>query len=396
MNTRKNNHPLLMAGIFLLLAVLACNAPGPATPTAAPTAAGQAGEEASPAPTLTPLPSSTDTPVATDTPVPDVSGPGGCTLNSSWVADVTVPDNTEFPPGAAFTKTWRVRNSGTCAWETGTKLIFVSGDPLGGPAEVDVSPVAPDSSSDISVDLAAPADPGTYRGNWQLQAPDGTRFGSVIYVKIIVPAPATDTPEPTDEPTEEPTAEPTEEPTPELTPGCVAVDPALKAILDDVESLGYDLGCPTEPITSVQGAFQEFWANVEEVNPHLHYRSLMIWRSDNREIYVIDGEDTNASTGTLLAYTDTWEEGQPNVYPDCQGMTVPDGYQLPIRGFGKVWCYNDLEDAVGWPAENEITVTLLVQPMQTGLLMQVSGSPTGYLIALDYQAVRGWTMMVGP
>jgi len=305
---------------------------------------------------------------------------------------VTVPDNTEFPPETAFTKTWRVRNSGTCAWETGAKLVFISGDSLGGPAEVDVSSVAPDSSSDISVGLTAPAEPGDYKGNWQLQAPDGTRFGSVIYVKIIVPSPATNTPEPTDEPT----AEPTEEPTPELTPGCVAVDPTLDPILTYVESLGYDLGCPTEPITSVQGAFQEFWANVEEVNPHLHYRSLMIWRSDNKEIYVIDGEDTNASTGALLAYTDTWEEGQPNVHPDCDGMAVPDGYQLPIRGFGKIWCYNDLEDAVGWPADNEITVTLLVQPMQTGLLMKVSGPSIGYLIALDYQAVRGWTMMVGP
>ncbi|MBU0703158.1 MAG: hypothetical protein KKC18_04760, partial [Chloroflexi bacterium] len=172
MNVKKNR-PLFLAGMFLLLAVLACNASDPTVPTASPTAAGQAGEEASLTPTSPP-------PAATDTPVPDISGPGGCTLNSSWVADVTVPDNTEFPPGTAFTKTWRVRNSGTCAWETGTKLVFISGDPLGGPAAVDVSPVAPGSSSDVSVGLAAPAEPGAYSGNWQLQAPDGTRFGSVI------------------------------------------------------------------------------------------------------------------------------------------------------------------------------------------------------------------------
>ncbi|MFQ6099741.1 MAG: hypothetical protein ACE5OS_00695 [Anaerolineae bacterium] len=111
---------------------------------------------------------------------------------------------------------------------------------------------------------------------------------------------------------------------------------------------------------------------------------------------MIDGEDTDASEGMLLAYTDTWEEGQPNVHPDCDGMAAPDGYQPPIRGFGKVWCVNELWDSVGWPAENEIAVTLLVQPMQTGLLMKVSGSPTGYLIALDYQAVWGWTMMIAP
>lgn len=218
MNVKKNR-PLFLAGMFLLLAVLACNASDPTVPTASPTAAGQAGEEASPTPTSPP-------PAATDTPVPDISGPGGCTLNSSWVADVTVPDNTEFPPGTAFTKTWRVRNSGTCAWETGTKLVFISGDPLGGPAAVDVSPVAPGSSSDVSVDLAAPAEPGAYRGNWQLQAPDGTRFGSVIYVQIVVAAPATNTPEPTEEPTAEPTEEPTAEPGPDLYISELSISPS--------------------------------------------------------------------------------------------------------------------------------------------------------------------------
>ena len=122
----------------------------------------------------------------------------------------------------------------------------------------------------------------------------------------------------------------------------------------------------------------------------------MIWRSDNREIYVLDGEDTNASKGALLVYTDTWEEGQPNVHPDCDGMTPPDGYQLPIRGFGKVWCLGELWDQVGWPANNETVVTLLVQPTQTGLLIKVSGPVPSYLVALDYQAVRGWTTMVAP
>ncbi len=385
MNIEKN-HPLFLVGAGLLLAILACNAPGQMTSTAAPPTASQAGEAS---PTLPPS-SITATPVATDTPVPDVPGPGGCTLNSAWVADITIPDNTEIPPGAAFTKTWRVRNSGDCAWEEGTRLVFVSDEPMGGPVAVDVPQVAPGSNTDVSVDFVAPGTPGTYRSTWQMQSTDGVRFGSQIYVQIVVPEEATK------EPTAEPTPEPTQEPTAEPTPECVDVDPALEPILDEVESLGYDLGCPTEPITSVQGAFQEFWANVEEVNPHLHYRSLMLWRSDNGEIYVIDGEDTDASEGALLAYTDTWEESQPIVHPDCDGMTTPVGYQMPIRGFGKVWCVNELWDPVGWPADNEAPVTLLVQPMQTGLLMKVSDSYIEYLVALDYRAVRGWTTMVGP
>jgi len=384
MNIR-SHRAILAAVSLLLLTALACNAPGSVVTTAAPTAASQAGE-ASPTPTPSPQPSAAGTPVATDTPVPDVPGPGGCTLNSAWVADITIPDNTEIPPGTAFTKTWRVRNSGDCAWEEGTQLVFVSGEPMDSPAAVNVPQVAAGSNTDVSVDFVAPDTPGTYRSTWQMQSADGVRFGSQIYVQIVAPEEATE--EPTPEPTQEPTAEPTSE--------CVDVDPTLEPILDEVESLGYDLGCPTEPITSVQGAFQEFWANVDEVNPHLHYRSLMLWRSDNGEIYVIDGEDTDASEGALLAYTDTWEEGQPNVHPDCDSMTTPVGYQLPIRGFGKVWCVNELWDPVGWPADNEAAVTLLVQPMQTGLLMKVSGSYIEYLVALDYQAVRGWTTMVGP
>jgi hypothetical protein len=310
---------------------------------------------------------------------------------------VTVPDNTEFQPGTAFVKTWRIRNSGTCDWEAGTKLIFISGDSLGGPSEVSVGAVAKGASTDVSVNLTAPTAPGTYKSNWQLQASDGVRFGSVFYAKIVVPAPATNTPEPTNTPppTDTPTSTPTPTNTPKPSGGCVAPNATLKPILDYATSSGYDIGCPTVPASTIQGAFQEFWTNVNEVNPHLHYRSLMIWRSDNREIYIIDGENTDASRGMLLAYTDFWEEGMDHVPPDCAGMAVPSGYQLPVRGFGKIWCEEELWDLVGWPAEDETSVELLIQPTQTGLLMKVSG-PMSYLIALDYRAVYGITMMTTP
>ena len=214
------------------------------------------------------------------------------------------------------------------------------------------------------------------------------------------------TPLPTDAPTPEPTSLPTDTPTPEPTPSptttpatspCVAPDAALEPILDQAQSLGYDIGCPTAPAFSIDGALQEFWANVDEASPHLHYRSLMIWRPDNAEITVIDGRDTDASEGTLLAYTDTWVAGQPEVHPWCAGMTVPAGYELPVRGFGKVWCVNDLADPVGWPTLPETGVILLVQPTQAGLLLKVSGAiPTGYLVALDYRAVWGLTRMTTP
>jgi hypothetical protein len=410
----KTQYAIITAVLTLLLAALACNPPQSATEilTAAPQA------DASAAATQ---PSAvTEVPGATDTPVPDVAGPGECTFNAIFVKDVTIPDGTVLGPGAAFVKVWRMRNSGTCTWETGTQLVFSSGDQMGGPSDVPVTaPVAPGSEVDISVNLTAPSAPGTYQGKWQLRNQKGVFFGNAIWVKIVVPSPATNTP----------TKTPTPEPGPMCTPpacpagqvaicpglctggcgmvcvtptsGCVAVDPALQPILNYAVSQGYDLGCPTAAAFYVTkgsdtGAFQEFWANWDNPNPHTHYRSLMIWRADNKEIYVIAGEDTDGSRGTLMAYTDTWAEGQPAIHPDCAGMTPPSGYQLPVRGFGKVWCVNDLEDDVGWPAVAEVQVNLYVQPMQFGLLMKVTGPSVGRLIALDYRAVRAVTQFIAP
>ncbi|MGD1996566.1 MAG: NBR1-Ig-like domain-containing protein [Anaerolineae bacterium] len=363
----RHKKSLIVVGTALLLVALACSPPGWLFPSPTPTAEQPVGEIT---PTIPP------TEVSPSPEVTEVTTEAGCTLNAAFVTDVTVPDGTEFSPGASFTKVWRLRNTGSCPWEPGTQLAFISGDPIGGPGSVAVGGVATGSTTDISVNLAAPMTPGTYEGNWQLRAPDGTHFGPAVYVRIVVPEPITVTP----------TAEP-----------CVPPAPALESILERAGDEGYDLGCPTTPAFTVSGAFQEFWANVSDPNPHTHFRSLMIWRSDEREIYVIDGQDTDASEGMLLAYTDFWEEGDDELHPDCAAMTPPSGYELPIRGFGKIWCENELWEQVGWPAQHEAGVTLLIQPTETGLLLKVSGPiPTGYLVALDYRAVWGLTAMTEP
>lgn len=113
------------------------------------------------------IPSSTSAPVQT-TPC-DRGG---------FDADVTIPDGTNFQPGATFTKTWRIRNTGTCTWTTGYKLVFVSGASMGGPATQALpSSVAPNQTVDISVALTAPTTPGKHRGDWQLENASGQRFG---------------------------------------------------------------------------------------------------------------------------------------------------------------------------------------------------------------------------
>src|SRR6185503_10211441 len=95
-----------------------------------------------------------------------------------FVADVSVPDGSAYSPNAPFTKTWRLKNVGTCTWTTSYKLVFVSGAQMGGPAEVNLtSTVAANATADLSVNLTAPMPAGSYRGFWQLKNASGALFG---------------------------------------------------------------------------------------------------------------------------------------------------------------------------------------------------------------------------
>jgi hypothetical protein len=111
----------------------------------------------------------------------------GCAANSAFVADVTIPDNTPVPAGQPFTKTWRLRNSGPCAWDLGYTFAFVDRDALGAPASVLVGPAATGATFEVSVPFVAPAAAGVYTSTWQLRNPDGKLFGVRVYAQIRVP-----------------------------------------------------------------------------------------------------------------------------------------------------------------------------------------------------------------
>ncbi|MBK9781423.1 MAG: peptidoglycan-binding protein [Anaerolineales bacterium] len=97
---------------------------------------------------------------------------------ASFESDVTVPDNTSFIVEKPFTKTWRLKNEGTCTWTPGYQLVFDSGERMGGPVTQALTPVnvAPGESLDVSVNLTAPALAGTYRSNWKIKDPAGETF----------------------------------------------------------------------------------------------------------------------------------------------------------------------------------------------------------------------------
>jgi inhibitor of cysteine peptidase len=125
-------------------------------------------------------------------PIPDVDL-ANCTNSFEFVQDLTVPDDTVFPPGAEFTAAWRVRNNGTCPWTEEYTLASVGGDPMTEELRVPLpNVVAPGQTVDVSAVLTAPLDPGTYRGNWQIANAAGEPFGingvieDAFWVQIVV------------------------------------------------------------------------------------------------------------------------------------------------------------------------------------------------------------------
>jgi len=105
-------------------------------------------------------------------------------LGASYVADVTIPDNTQLDNGEEFEKTWRVRNSGTCAWPENTVLAFAGQTQMGAPDSVEVGALEPGQEIDVSVTMKAPDEPGRYTGIWQMKTGD-TFFGVKLSVVIL-------------------------------------------------------------------------------------------------------------------------------------------------------------------------------------------------------------------
>jgi hypothetical protein len=122
------------------------------------------------------------------TPAPD----SGCSNKAAFDADVTVSDGAFFRQGTPFTKTWRIRNLGTCTWGSGYTLIFVKGSQLGGPLSQPLPALKPGEIADISIDLTTPYQGGTYWGIYAFQDPQGRRFAvssdglDLIWVEINV------------------------------------------------------------------------------------------------------------------------------------------------------------------------------------------------------------------
>ncbi len=207
MSTSWSSLQVVTLMLLLAFALAGCSMTQGATPTAVPViitvvAPTPMGIE----PTATSVPDL----VATEAPTPSPTSVGSgeaCLYKASFVQDVTIPDNSFVAGGSSFTKTWRVRNDGSCAWGTGghtlNQLVFAGGDQLGAPNGIALPQVQPGSSVDLSVSMVAPTMTGMYLSKWYFASDNGTLLGvgdgafpltAKIIVGSFVPSPVVDGP----------------------------------------------------------------------------------------------------------------------------------------------------------------------------------------------------------
>jgi hypothetical protein len=202
----------IIFGIMLLASILmsSCSRAKDATPTLSPdmiktqavaTFASGLTQTVAALPTNTPTLTPTNTPTETVTPTltPRATSiqylPTSSCYSLAFVKDITIPDNTKFKPEEKFTKTWRVKNSGSCVWEEGFKFSFISGSAMGGSAYILTKEIKSGSELDISIAMTAPKTEGFYTGNWRMADDSGVIFGDNVYVLIeVVGTSATKTP----------------------------------------------------------------------------------------------------------------------------------------------------------------------------------------------------------
>lgn len=140
------------------------------------------------------------TPLAGFTAVVSPAAPAAATAplgdecsNNAFEGDITIPDGSVIAPGTNFTKTWKIRNTGTCLWDDGFSLVYIGGSkPDLDPYDYKFSKtkdndfVATGEAIDISLQLTAPCNPGKYEGHWRMKNDKGYYFGTILSVYIEV------------------------------------------------------------------------------------------------------------------------------------------------------------------------------------------------------------------
>jgi hypothetical protein len=195
-----------------------------------------------------------------------------------------------------------------------------------------------------------------------------TATSTVTVVSTSTPTPITPTktplptltssPTPTETPTNTPTSTQTPSPTPTETPIPLPT-PCAIAVAGTFASVwqihAAELGCPTAAGRSgISMAVEDF------------QRGRMLWRGDNRRIYVL------YYTGRWAGYDDTWRESQPEY-----SCGTPQSPPTPRRGFGQVWCnHSTVRQGLGDATTAEWSDSGTVQSYIGGFILRLGGGQT--------------------
>ncbi len=153
---------------------------------------------------IIPPPTPAPGPTATPPPTPDECINGLAFINDLNLDDENMQNPPQIPPGTAFSKGWRLQNTGTCTWSTDYKFVYVGGNNtlarMGGEPTSVKGLVSSGQSYDMWVNLTSPLSAGTYQGFWQMVDENNVAFGERVWVGIEVPGAPTPTPLPTQTP----------------------------------------------------------------------------------------------------------------------------------------------------------------------------------------------------
>jgi len=175
-NSPLNINRLVLLGLLLLLT--ACTplvpvqptseAPSPAAlPMISPASTTESTTHPNIQPTIIPTSSSTAVAIPVTT---------ACQDAAQYISDDGL-DGTMYASNVAFTKTWRLKNVGTCTWNSTYLVAYLSGTAMSQQPGYWILPqgqtVAPGQTVDISVGMTSPNANGIYVAYWGLKQVDG-------------------------------------------------------------------------------------------------------------------------------------------------------------------------------------------------------------------------------
>ena len=138
-----------------------------------------------------PTPGAGFTQIPTAAPINATQPTGDDCSNSVFEGDITIPDGSVLDPGYDFQKIWKIRNTGTCLWDDGFRLVYIGGSsPDLDPPNYNFSKtgdfVSAGEAVNIGVWLTTPCQPGQYEGHWRMQNDQGYYFGTILSVYVEV------------------------------------------------------------------------------------------------------------------------------------------------------------------------------------------------------------------